>query len=71
MVIFLDAFPDVGEEPAGLLLVRLLCGLGLVDDLCTLGARHCDGVLPRGLLLLLVLFWEKERDRHSTDGAVR
>lgn len=44
VVIFLDAFADVGEEPTGLLLVRLLGGLALVDDLCTLGDGHGDGV---------------------------
>jgi hypothetical protein len=36
MVIFLDAFPDVGVQTAGLLLVIFLGSLGLVNDARTL-----------------------------------
>ena len=36
MVIFFNAFPNVGEQTAGLLLVVFFGGLGLVDDARTL-----------------------------------
>lgn len=40
MLVFLDAFPDVGVQPSRLFLVGLFGGLGLVDDAGTLGTRH-------------------------------
>lgn len=43
VVIFLDAFLDIGEQSSSLFLVGLLRSLGLVDDLGALGERHCGG----------------------------
>lgn len=40
VIIFLETFSDIGVQTAGLLLVVLLDGLGLVDDARTLGTRH-------------------------------
>lgn len=42
MLVVLDAFADIGEQPSGLFLVGFLGGSSLVDNFLTLGTRHCE-----------------------------
>ena len=45
MLVVLDTFADIGEQPSGLFLVGLFGGSGLMDHSRTLGTGHCQRLL--------------------------